>query len=120
VTDPDSEQVWLTLGEATPLDGDRLVIAASGVIGLDTAQQLERELAGQIEQGHSKVVLDVTRVPLVDSAGISALLRIHRQAGRQGGWLRLAHPQPRIRRAFVTTNLDRLVTLHDSIEEALR
>ena len=98
---------------------DSVVVSAAGVIGLASSRKLEDNLTRQIESGRTKVVLEMRLVALVDSAGITALLRLHRLASELGGWLRLANPQPRVRRVFQTTNLDRLITMYDTVEDAL-
>jgi anti-anti-sigma factor len=98
---------------------DVIVVRPSGVIGLAGAVHLERGLLEHVERGASKLVLDASGVSLVDSAGLTALLRAHRGAAAHDGWLRLVNPRPRVRRIVETTNLTSVISIYDSIEEAM-
>jgi sigma-B regulation protein RsbU (phosphoserine phosphatase) len=109
----------LTFTAASTDQPDVIVVRPTGVIGLAAAVQLERALIEYAERGQPKLVLDAGGVSLVDSAGLTALLRAHRAAAAHGGWLRLAGPPPRVRRIVETTNLTGLISVHESIEDAV-
>jgi anti-anti-sigma factor len=61
--------------------GGDLTVAVGGVIDLATVDQLEAAIAAAVADDlASTVVVDLGEVTLLDSAGISALLRGRRQA----------------------------------------
>jgi phosphoserine phosphatase RsbU/P len=109
----------LTFTAETGAQPDAVVVRPDGVIGLAGAAHLERALTGYIERGQPRIVLDASGVSLVDSAGLTALLRVHRTATAHGGWLRLVSPRPRVRRIVQTANLTSLISVHPSAEDAL-
>jgi anti-anti-sigma factor len=121
--EPDAELIEaneiLTFTTAASGRPDAAVVHPAGVIGLAGAANLERALTAYIEGGQPKVVLDLSGVSLVDSAGLTALLRVHRLATAHQGWLRLVKPRPRVRRVIQTANVARLISVHESVDEAL-
>jgi sigma-B regulation protein RsbU (phosphoserine phosphatase) len=122
--DPDEIQLAeaneiLTFTTTAAGQQDAIVVHPAGVIGLAGAAHLERALTAYIEGGQPKVILDISNVSLVDSAGLTALLRVHRTATAHLGWLRLVNPRPRVRRIIQTANVARLISVHDSAAEAV-
>lgn len=109
----------LTYAAAEVSEPDAIAVHPAGVIGLAGAASLERALTTYVETGRPKVLLDLSNVSLVDSAGLTALLRVQRQAVAHGGWLRLVNPRPRVRRIIQTANVTRLIPIHDSVDDAL-
>jgi anti-anti-sigma factor len=58
-----------------------VTVTVSGVVDLATVDHLEAAIAGAVADGASTaVIVDVSGVRLLDSAGISALLKGRRQA----------------------------------------
>ncbi|HEY8471149.1 MAG TPA: anti-sigma factor antagonist [Natronosporangium sp.] len=96
-----------------------IAVHPAGVIGLAGADRLERALTTHIRNGQTRLVLELGNVSLVDSAGLTALLRAHRAAAAQGGWLRLVNPRPRVRRILQTANVTRLIPIYESVDDAL-
>lgn len=65
-------------------DGGMLVISAAGDLDLAAAETFEREIAAVMTTGVSGVVVDLSGVAFVDSAGINALLKGRRMADEHG------------------------------------
>jgi anti-sigma B factor antagonist len=97
-----------------------LIVTAHGIIGLAGAGRLEAALTGFARHGRSRIVIDMADVTLIDSAGLTGLLRVHREAARRGGWVRLVRIGSRVRRVVETLNLGRVLTIHDSVDQASR
>ncbi|MFG1891585.1 STAS domain-containing protein [Micromonospora sp. NPDC049051] len=68
--------------------------------------------------GH--VVVDLTRVRLIDAGGLALLVRAHRDARERGAVLCLAAPSRFIRTVLHTMRLDGLFPVFASPEEAVR
>jgi anti-anti-sigma factor len=60
----------------------------------------------------ARIVIDLSEVPMCDSSALNAFVQIHRHATAAGGWLRLAAPQPLVRRLLHVTNLDQLIPIY--------
>jgi anti-anti-sigma factor len=115
-----TEILTFTTDTAPAPDGREVVVVhPSGVIGLAGASELERALVSSVDDGRPRLVLDLRRVSLVDSAGLTALLRVHYRAADQGGWLRLVSPRSRVRRILQIARLGQLITVHDTVEDAV-
>jgi anti-sigma B factor antagonist len=66
---------------STHRSGGEVTVVLHGVIDLATVDQLEAAIAGAFADNTSTaVVVDLSEVQLLDSAGISALLKGRRQA----------------------------------------
>jgi anti-sigma B factor antagonist len=94
------------------------VVTATGEIDFQSYQPLQELLTTQLRAGRSKLVLDLDAVTLCDSSGLGMFVSIHRRAGMAGGWLRLARPNPQLRRILSVTNLDRLLGAYETIDAA--
>jgi anti-anti-sigma factor len=94
------------------------VVTATGEIDFQSYQPLQELLNTQLRAGRSKLVLDLDSVSFCDSSGLGMFVAIHRRAGMAGGWLRLARPNPQLRRILAVTNLDRLLGAYDTVEAA--
>jgi anti-sigma B factor antagonist len=94
------------------------VVAATGEIDFQSYQPLQEVLTTQLRAGRSKLVLDLDAVSFCDSSGLGMFVSIHRRAGMAGGWLRLARPNPHLRRILGVTNLDRLLGAYETVDAA--
>jgi anti-sigma B factor antagonist len=96
------------------------VVTAPAEIDVTTAGQLRMVLLRAAARGHAMVVADLTRTRFCDSAGLSVLVRAHRQAVADGGELRVVIPgRGAVARVFALTCLDRVIPVFASLDEAL-
>jgi anti-sigma B factor antagonist len=66
----------------------------------------------------SRLLIDMSAVPFLDSAGLGALIGGIRRARELGGDVAVACNRPTLVRLLRTTGFDRIVTVADSVEEA--
>ncbi|MER7335709.1 MULTISPECIES: STAS domain-containing protein [unclassified Micromonospora] len=98
---------------------DVAVVSAAGDIDVDTADDLRTALRQAVDIcGH--VVVDLTRVHLIDAGGLGLLVRAHRDARERGAVLCLAAPSRFILTVLHTMRLDGLFPIFVSPEEAVR
>jgi anti-sigma B factor antagonist len=96
------------------------VVSAPAELDISTADQLRAVLLDAAAQGHTTVVVDMTRTQFCDSYGLHTLLRAHSLARAEGGELRLVIPADgAVPRIFALTSLDRLMPSFASLKEAL-
>ena len=67
-----------------------------------------------------KLLIDMSEVPFVDSAGLGALIGGIRRAREVGGDVAVCCNRPTLVRLLHTTGFDRIVTVTDTMEEAAR
>ena len=96
------------------------VVVVAGEVDLFTAPELRDRLARVDEDGAERVVLDLSRVTLVDSMALGVLLGAKRRLAAHDGSLDLVVSKPDIRRIFEITMLDRVFTLYTTRDDALQ
>jgi len=95
------------------------VVALSGELDADTAGRLRTLLAEQLLAGPSPLVLDLTELTFIDSAGLAALISGSKGARRAGVELILAGPAAAVRKVMKLTGIDVILTTVDDVEQAL-
>lgn len=68
---------------------------------------------------HPQVVIDLSDVPFMDSAGLGALIGGIRRARENGGEVAVACSRPTLTRLLHTTGFDRIVPVTDTLDEAV-
>jgi anti-sigma B factor antagonist len=89
---------------ATTHDG-RAELVVAGELDLATAPMLRSELQSVIEGGADDVVIDMTDVGFVDSAGLGVLIGAVGRLRERGGHLALRHLQAAPRKVIDITGL---------------
>lgn len=81
-----------------------------------TVSQFRQALAEMASQ--TRLLIDMSAVPFVDSAGLGALIGGIRRARELGGDVAVACNRPTLVRLLRTTGFDRIVTVAETVEEA--
>ena len=103
----------------TDIGPDGAVLIAAGDIDFGSHHVLRTAAASAFERNRIRLVVDVGRVRICDSSGLSLFVDLHRQTTASGGWLRLACPGPLLVKTLAVTNLDRVLPAFDSVDAAL-
>ena len=98
--------------------GDICIVRPRGRIAEREALLLEKEFLAAIEDGAKSVVVDLSDVPMIASAGLGALMVAHKQC-RSGGGVCLVDPQPLVRQVLEITKLTKLFKVHATLDDAL-
>src|SRR3954463_4288854 len=77
-----------------------------------------REALGELAS-EPKLLIDMSEVPFVDSAGLGALIGGIRRAREAGGDVAVFCNRPTLTRLLHTTGFDRIVTVSDDMDEAV-
>lgn len=99
-----------------------LVYRVAGEVDTLTAPHLDLALTdppATAVRRVSRVVLDLTEVPFLSSAGLSILVEHHTACQRDGIAFAVVAPAHAVRRAMEITALDRVIPLYDSVPAAL-
>ena len=105
--------------QAREIESGLSVVGISGrlVFGREV-EGLETVIADLLKQGKKKIVLDVSALDYIDSAGIGTVVACLSNVKKAGGDMRLAGPNPRVARLLSMTGVDKLVTSYRSVSEA--
>ena len=101
------------------LAGDVRVVAVSGEVDLDTAEQFNDGLRLAVQGGSGAVVVDLCHVPFMDSTGLHLLLNALRRLKHQRRTLAIACEPIGVRRLFELTRMDGTFDLYFSRSEAV-
>lgn len=99
--------------------GQTAVITATGEIDLTNAEYLRDALLSTLNAGATALVVDLTAVTFLDSAGVTALVRASRRADAAEAALRLAVTAPAVLRVMNLVGIDQLVPVYPSVAAAL-
>ncbi len=87
-------------------------------MGGGAAEAFEQQLQRLVRDGYRNLVVDLSDVTAIDSAGIRALVRGHTSARRVEGTLRLAAARPKVTEVLELSHLSGIFEMHESLEAA--
>jgi anti-anti-sigma factor len=90
-----------------------------GSLGAGDAGALEQQLAPAMDAKPRRVILDLTGLQSIGSAGVGALVKLQRKVESAGGQFVLAAVPPQILKVFVFSRLDRVFAMAPGVDEAL-
>ena len=101
--------------------GTATVVAVKGDITLNKGAdvQLKDKIQSLLQQGKTKLVLDLGGVSYVDSAGLGQLVQLHATTMHHGGTLKLLNLTKRLNDLLVVTRLSTVFDTYDTEAEAL-
>jgi anti-anti-sigma factor len=96
-----------------------VIVFASGSIDAVTSPNLEKHLSAFVEEGETRLILDLTDVDYISSAGLKAILKT-RQRLQKEGKLIVTRPQKWVAEVFRMAGFAAIVTIQDDLETAKR
>lgn len=123
----DCDDVTNTSGDAYPLtdtmstsvetrDG-ATVLTVTGEVDLATAPALENAIDAALGAGPAGLVIDLTAVSFLASAGMAALVAAHQRAGKTS--IAVVADGPATSRQLKMTSLDQVFAMHTTLADAL-
>jgi len=94
------------------------IISVSGDIDAYHSPKLKEEMEKYIKGEAKNIILDLTDVPYIDSAGLGTLVSILRESRNYKKELKLVGLRKNIKRIFEMTRLDKIFLIFDTIEES--
>ncbi len=84
-----------------------------------TSKDLKEFILQSLEDGHHRVVVNLSDVRFIDSQGLNALWHGHQKAELQADRFVLACLHDQVRQMFEMTGLSRMFEIYETVEEAL-
>lgn len=94
-------------------------IAPHGRVDLPASRAIEDAIGDLCDAGNARMVVDLTEVQYVASAGLKALLTGLRRARLLAGDVRLAAVNERVREVFEMSGFDQVFTIYATPAEAV-
>ncbi|MEP7355785.1 MAG: STAS domain-containing protein [Anaerolineales bacterium] len=101
------------------LDPSVWTVTLDGRVDLPAARALEDALNELCDAGRARIVVDLSNVPYMASAGLKALLSGLRRARLLGGEVRLAGLVERVREVFEMSGFDQVFAIFPSLAGAV-
>jgi anti-sigma B factor antagonist len=96
-----------TLNDVTVLD-------LEGNLALEGNKQFRQRVAATIDAGSRKLIVNMARVPYMDSSGLGELISCYTTLQRLSGRIKLLHLSDRLQHLLVITKLTSLFETFDS------
>ena len=105
---------------STRQDGDSRILKASGQLTERECAEFLGALRDEFDTGAAKIVLDLQDLMYMSSAGLGALVSMHKKFSDAERRLVLAGANLRVRKLLALTSLDKLMENAESVEDALK
>ena len=96
-----------------------LVVDVRGDLDARVAADLKEGINNKIEDGNNWLLINLSDVPYMDSAGLGVLVSGLKNTNRKNGDLRVYGLQPDVKNIFELTRLNKVFQIFDSEETAL-
>jgi anti-sigma B factor antagonist len=105
---------------ATRKVGDVMVIDVDGKILLGEGDiEIKQAVDDLLKRGHKKMLLNLSKVPYLDSAGLGEIIRCFTALRKNGGHFKLLSPNPRVIDLLSITKLLNVFDCFDNEASAL-
>jgi anti-sigma B factor antagonist len=94
------------------------VLRPEGRLNMVAAPRLRSAIDRLLEDGSTRLVLDLADVSFMDSSGLGAVITGLKRARQAGGDLRLAAAGEQVQTVMRLTNLDRVLRPHATVQDA--
>ncbi len=102
------------IGEVVVIDVDGKILLGEGDV------EIKKTVDDLLKKGNKNVLLNLARVPYLDSAGLGEIIRCYTALRKSGGSLKLLSPNQRIIDLLSITKLLNVFDWYDNEESALR
>jgi anti-sigma B factor antagonist len=104
----------------TRKQGNAVILDLEGKLGLGpTVDDFRTAWSDALATGSRKLVVNLAKVPVIDSSGIGVLVRCHASMAAKGGKMTIAGASGVVRQALKLTHVDQLLEFHEDEASAL-
>ncbi len=100
------------------IKNDVVIFRIKGDIDAYSSPSLKDKIVKEIEGGTKKLVLNLTNVDYIDSAGLGVLVALLKRIKKEQGVLRIAGLKPNILKIFQLTRLNQIFDIFNTEEQA--
>lgn len=100
-------------------NGIGLIEVKGSLIGGDETDELRRAVAGFVDRGYDKLLIDLSNTTYINSSGIGVLVSSHTSYSRKGWQIKLCGMNKNIDNIFVITKLTLVFDVHETRQDAL-
>ncbi len=98
--------------------GDIMLMILSGQIDSYTSEEMAKIIDEHIRKGNLNIIVDLSKVDYLDSAGLSSLVSAKIRLAKRGGNLRLVGLKGKAREVFELANLTQMFDIYENRQDA--
>ena len=95
------------------------IVTLAGEVDIYTAPRFKECLLEVLDGGVERLVIDLSGVTFIDSTALGVLIGGVRRVNAAGGAMTLVVTSRPVERVLSITGLDRVFTIHESLEDAI-
>ncbi|MCB1196186.1 STAS domain-containing protein [bacterium] len=98
---------------------ESVVVSITGKIDIQTSPELKSEVLDIANADIKSILLDFSGVTFINSSGLGGLINLLKEVKKQDAKLAIVNPSSFIVNLFKLTQLDKVFSIYNNIEEAL-
>ncbi|MFW6372541.1 MAG: STAS domain-containing protein [Thermodesulfobacteriota bacterium] len=95
------------------------ILSVQGSIDADTASEFDQSLEKHISTGRDKIILDLSRLEYISSAGLRVIMKAAKKMEITGGEMAIVGLRGVVQEVFKVSGFYSLFNIYDSEEEAV-
>ena len=95
------------------------ILDLSGEIDVGQAPKLREVLMELLENNEGRLLIDMSDVVYIDSAGLSVLIAANRKAQNLSGMFGLSNPQKPVQQVFKLTRMNKVFQIFPTVAEGI-
>lgn len=100
-------------------DNDVIILKPIGNVAANTVEALKEQVNKLTVKNYCHIILDMSRVGMVDSTGLGACMNISRDIASKGGLLICVGLNENVKKLFHLTRVDQKLTIYESKNDAI-
>ena len=105
--------------ETVGVNQDIAVLSLDGYVDSATSLNMDEAIDSILRQGNYAVVVDLTKVGYISSAGWGVFISKIKDIRENGGGLKIAGMRPDVRDVFDLLGFGHIIEAHESVDEAV-
>lgn len=102
-------------------EGPWAILGLRGEVDIYTSPKLKEAIVELLDSGKARLIIDMSEVDFIDSSGLGVLIGGLKRVREQDGEMTLVvSTSESIKRLLGITGMDRVFTVHQSLEDSLR
>lgn len=104
------------------VENNKAVLKFDGEVIFDNSNQLKEESKKRLAKKEEveNLIIDLSRVPYLDSSGVGVVLSLFKFMRNRDGSLSIAGPNEKITRVFDVTKMTEIIPVYATLEEAMQ
>lgn len=100
--------------------GQTMIVRLVGELDLCTAEKFKKRVERELEtRGTKNIILNLAKVPFIDSSGLGAILGRYKTVQERGGKLVAVELIPNVQRIFELSGLPKIIPLFEKESQAV-